>query len=412
MTERDAGKYLIITSMKNEGSYLVEWIAYHRAIGFTDFLVYTNDCEDGTELMLDRLQEMGVLTHERNVVLRRGPQKSALKYAKAHDVSQDADWILVSDVDEFLNVKVGDGSVQALIDHMPDDADVVPVTWRLFSHGGIVDYVDAPVIEQFTDAEKPMEDGGFPDRFVKSLFRRPGEVERFGTHGPVLADGVDFKWRQPDGRLLGPADNLTRPASAFVYDIAQFNHYAVCSVDNFLVKRDRGRVNHWRQVMGLDYWRRMCRGGEEDTTIQRHLDATRSEIDRLLGDPELRRLYDAAVAWRHEKIRSLKALPEYAAMRARILSLSEAKDHERARDAKSLADDMEAAQSEPSDDADGAAQSAAAALGPDASPTERLMALCKEMRGLIDHVEPHEAAETAHGRLDEMERGLFGAVMR
>ena len=55
---------------------------------------------------------------------------------------------------------------------------------------------------------------------------------------------------------------------------------------------------------------------------------------------------------------------------------------------------------------------AAAALGPDASPTERLMALCKEMRGLIDHVEPHEAAETAHGRLDEMERGLFGAVMR
>ena len=73
-----AGKRLIITSMKNEGSYIVEWVAYHRVIGFTDFLVYTNDCEDGTVEMLERLEEMGVLVHQPNHVLRRGPQKSAL----------------------------------------------------------------------------------------------------------------------------------------------------------------------------------------------------------------------------------------------------------------------------------------------------------------------------------------------
>ena len=384
--------YLIITSMKNEGSYIVEWIAYHRVIGFTDFLVYTNDCEDGTVEMLERLQEMGVLTHQANHVLKRGPQKSALKYAKEHAAPKAADWILVSDIDEFLVIKTGDGSVQALVDHVGDDADVIPVTWRLFSHDDKVDFVDEPIIAQFTDAEKPLDDGGFPDRFVKSLFRRQAEVERFGTHGPIVGD--DFKWVQPDGRVLGGKDNLTRPETAFAYDVAQFNHYAVCSVDNFLVKRDRGRVNHWRQTMGLDYWRRMCRGGEEDRTILSRLEETRAEMDRLLADEELRRLHDAAVEWRRDRIAELRKLPEFEDMRSKILKLSEARDHHRSPKDASLVDEMEAA-------------------GPDQTEVaSRLKELCGEMRELINHVTPVEAAQAAHGKLDEMENGLFGAAQR
>ncbi|MEL7463241.1 MAG: glycosyltransferase family 2 protein [Pseudomonadota bacterium] len=386
-------RFLIITSMKNEASYILEWIAYHRVIGFTDFLVYTNDCEDCTVEMLERLEALGVLTHQANEVLRRGPQKSALKYAKDQPLAAEADWILVSDIDEFLVVKVGDGSVRALIDHVPEEADVVPVTWRLFSHGDRVDFVDEPIIAQFTDAEKPLEAGGFPDRFVKSLFRRQEEVERFGTHGPIAGD--DFAWVQPDGRVLGEGDNLTRPASAFAYDVAQFNHYAVCSVDNFLVKRDRGRVNHFRQTMGLDYWRRMCRGGEEDRSILPHLDATKAEMARLMEDADIARLHREGVEWRRQRIEELRKLPKFEEMRENILKLSAARDHHRNADATSMVDAMEAE------------------AGPDqADVTDRLKTLCKEMRELINHVSPHEAAQAAHGKLDEMENGLFGAAQR
>ncbi len=42
----------IVTTMKNEGPFILEWIAYHRAIGVQDFLVYTNDCTDGTDDLL------------------------------------------------------------------------------------------------------------------------------------------------------------------------------------------------------------------------------------------------------------------------------------------------------------------------------------------------------------------------
>ena len=46
---------LAILCVKNEGAFLLEWLAHHRASGFTDVLVFSNDCSDGTDLMLDRL---------------------------------------------------------------------------------------------------------------------------------------------------------------------------------------------------------------------------------------------------------------------------------------------------------------------------------------------------------------------
>lgn len=35
---------LAILTQRNEGAFLLEWLAHHRAIGFTDFLVFSNDC--------------------------------------------------------------------------------------------------------------------------------------------------------------------------------------------------------------------------------------------------------------------------------------------------------------------------------------------------------------------------------
>ncbi len=49
-----------VSMMKDEGPFVLEWIAHHLAVGFTDLVVYTNDCSDGTDDMLIRLEEMGL----------------------------------------------------------------------------------------------------------------------------------------------------------------------------------------------------------------------------------------------------------------------------------------------------------------------------------------------------------------
>jgi hypothetical protein len=52
-----------ITPMKNEGPFILKWLAYHLMIGINDFVVFTNDCEDGTDAILERLDELGLVRH-------------------------------------------------------------------------------------------------------------------------------------------------------------------------------------------------------------------------------------------------------------------------------------------------------------------------------------------------------------
>ncbi len=42
-------KFLAVLTVRNEAAFLLEWLAHHRGGGFTDFLVFSNDCQDGTD---------------------------------------------------------------------------------------------------------------------------------------------------------------------------------------------------------------------------------------------------------------------------------------------------------------------------------------------------------------------------
>ena len=111
LTKRQSphGRITAVSMMKDEGPFVLEWIAHHLAVGFTDIVVYTNDCSDGTDTMLMRLEEMGLATHRRNAIpegLR--PQPSALNYAQAEPLVGSSDWVMVFDADEFLCLKYGD----------------------------------------------------------------------------------------------------------------------------------------------------------------------------------------------------------------------------------------------------------------------------------------------------------------
>ncbi len=425
---------LIISTMKNEGPYILEWIAYHRVIGFKQFLIYTNDCDDSTVKILERLTEMGIVQHEANKVLIRGPHKSALKAAMTHPMTQAADWILVSDIDEFLNIKVGDGSVQALIDHVPN-ADAIPITWRLFSHDDQVKFADQLFIEHFTDAERALDNGGFVMRYAKTLFRRLDAVERLGLHGPMIKKDheADYKWFSPNGRQLGQGDSLFRPATEFGYEAAQMNHYAVRSVDGYLVKRDRGRANHVKDILGAYYWRKMCRGGEEDTTIHRHVEATKAEMARLMEDFPLAKQHRKALRWHRAKITELRKDPEAEALRQEVMKLAKARNHYRTAaeaeieeaayqaelDAKQAELDAQAAEAGPAQmpEADAKPEAVepavilAAATTPQSAPVDA-KALCAQLRAVFNQIEPAEAAAQAQARLDEIEKGLFGRTSR
>ncbi len=308
-----AGRTCIVTTMKNEGPFILEWLAYHRAIGVDDFLIYTNDCTDGTDALLDALQARGLVQHRDNPFRTMPdikPQHAALQAAEGEAVVQGCGWAICMDVDEFINVRIGDGTLPALYGAM-GDANMIALTWRLFGNADVHHFEDRFVSEQFTLCapelvRKPHQAWGF-----KTLFRNIDIYRKLGVHRPKgLRPDLwgQVKWLNGSGRPMPREmyrNGWRSSVETYGYDWVQLNHYAVRSVESFLVKRDRGRVNHVDRDQGLHYWFRMNHNAMEDRSIQRMVPAARAEFDRLMAAPEIRALHQHAVAAHRAKIAAL-----------------------------------------------------------------------------------------------------------
>lgn len=318
-------KVLIVTTMKNEGPFILEWLAYHRAIGVTDFLVYTNDCTDGTAEMFDLLQSKGMLTHAQNPYQQTDlkPQHAAFQAAQSTDIAKAADWIICMDVDEFINVHVGDGTLKALFDAVPE-ATLISLTWRLFGNADISSFVDRPIIEQFDQSapalcRKPHQAWGF-----KTLFRNLNHYKKFGVHRPkgLKPEYLDqINWvngsgaRMPDKMLRTGWRSST---STIGYDLVSLNHYSLRSAESFLVKRDRGRVNHVDRDQGLAYWFRMNHNAQTETSIRNKLPRFQDELARLMADPEIAAQHQKCTEAHRKRIAELLSATEYQNLYAEI----------------------------------------------------------------------------------------------
>lgn len=315
-----SGRVTIVTTMKNEGPFILEWLAYHRAIGVDDFLVYTNDCDDGTDTMLALLQSKGLVQHRDNPFRASGlkPQHAALAAAEDEPLIRDAGWLICMDVDEFINIHVGDGTLSALFSVVPD-ANMISMTWRLFGNADVDRFTDELITGRYTACapemtRKPHQAWGF-----KTLFRNIGLFKKLGVHRPKglkpqLVDQI--AWVNGSGQSMPKKEyrNAWRSTARTVgYDLVTLNHYALRSAESFLVKRDRGRVNHVDRDQGLAYWFRMNNNAEQDRSIQRMLPALRAEMDRLLGDPEIAAAHAHSVARHRQRIDELKQTPQYSA---------------------------------------------------------------------------------------------------
>ena len=335
---------VIVGCMKNEAPYILEWVAYHRAMGVDNFLIYTNDCSDGTSEILDRLQELGVLQHRNNDKWKgNSPQQYALNQSLKEDVIKHAEWVIHIDVDEFINVRCGNGLLSDFFDRVPDATNVA-MTWRLFGHNGVTEFRDELVIEQFDQAApkycpKPHTVWGF-----KTMMKNIGAYEKISCHRPnklrdAHRDGV--KWVNGSGQPMteGYKDKGWRSDMRTIgYDLLQLNHYALRSAESFLIKRQRGRALHVDRSIGINYWVRMDWGGNKDVTIKRNVPRTRAELARLLADDTLLALHEAGVTWHKAKAAELHGMAEFQELYAQAL---DTKLTEMERVAYALALDME-----------------------------------------------------------------------
>lgn len=324
----DRPRVLAVSAMKNEAPFILEWIAHNRVIGIDHALVYTNDCTDPTVPMLDRLAQLGHVTRVDNPfdpAAGMKPQPAALGAAWHHPLLRQADWVAVLDVDEFPAIHVGDGTIAELL-RAANHPNAISLTWRFFGNAGVAEYIDRPVISQFTRCAPELVPKAGVAWGFKTLFR-PSEAlfSKLGVHRPrrFRPEGeATLRWVNGSGRVM-PASLVTggwrTVSQTFGYRLASLNHYALRSADSYLVKRDRGRVNHTAEDQGLYYWQRRNFIADRDDRMGHLLPRVEEELARLKADPELADLHAQAVDWHRGRIARLKADTGYAALYTDLL---------------------------------------------------------------------------------------------
>ncbi len=310
--------------MKDEAPYLLEWVAYHRLIGINDIIVFSNGCTDGTDLMLERLDELGVLRHFPNpsaVMDMTRHHLAAIRYINTSRRLFRSDWVVSLDVDEFICVNVGDGRLTDLFTAV-GDANMISMSQHNFGCSGLRTYHDKLVIGQFRNSAN--QQGAYNPRIdrrgAKTLTHKSAGAREFHNHSPVFhRDRVDqVRIVNGIGEMVANA-NLTRDIKSLTwpqygFDLVQLNHYAVKSMESFLLKAARGNANHADADYAVPYWRKYDHNDMADLRILRWMDRVQQERDRLLQDPELRQLHDAAVTGAKARIADLKARTDFAAL--------------------------------------------------------------------------------------------------
>jgi len=258
----------ICAIIKDERSYLAEWIAYHRLMGATLFRIYDTGSTDGS---LKFLRSLGRFIPIELIpwsppTPRHEWQKAAYLHAAAA-LSGRAEYVAFIDPDEFI-VTEGRRPIADVLDAFGPTFKALASNQRVFGSGGQTHRRPGLVTERFTTRCDLDHDEGHWTKIIA----RPEAIEsvtsahsvalKDGAH-VVMADGAPF---HSIGDHPGHADRVARGP-------IWHHHYMLKSLEEFRQKQKRGALSDSATFTRLtdDYF--SCRdeiaNAVTDTTLAR-----------------------------------------------------------------------------------------------------------------------------------------------
>jgi hypothetical protein len=215
----------ICAVFKNEAPFLLEWIAFHRIIGFDHFVLYDNASTDGGADLVHASWASELVT------VIPWPQRPCQLPAYRHFIYNFAEffeWAAFIDLDEFLH-PLRDTSIVAMLQSWSNFSAVL-VNWHCFGPSGWMERPDGLVIDNYTWRSA---DHFPPNHHIKSIVK--------------CADVLDVTQNPHDFQLKGPVCNtqgqpITNTAIVRVacYQNLVINHYVTRSHHDWMDKIQRG----------------------------------------------------------------------------------------------------------------------------------------------------------------------------
>lgn len=217
--------------IKDEETYLVEWIEFHRLMGVEKFYLYLNDCTDGTAELLKPYVNEGVV----EMVVFNGEKMQLPAYrdcVRRHAL--DTEWLSFIDIDEFIVPTTGH-SLRRMLLSQPDSCNQLLLKWLYFGSNGQETRGPGLVIERFTRRG----DGSILPVITKSVFR-PRKVYEVGAHCQFVV-----------GR-----SGATR---TLPYDVLRIHHYYCKSWQEYSRRATRGCVARGKEYARVSFTRQRFR---------------------------------------------------------------------------------------------------------------------------------------------------------
>jgi hypothetical protein len=278
--------YLSVCAVyRNEGPYLREWVAFHRAMGVERFYLYNNRSEDDghREALAPYVDEGLVTVYEwpdclpPNVFAGEAVQTATYQHCIQHHAG-DSRWIAFIDLDEFLFSPTGNSLPDMLVEY--ERWPGVGVNWVVFGASGHRTQPDGLVIENYVRHTL----GSGYNRAMKCVID-PQRVRNFCLAHFFIFHGeprvvVDEHHRPIEAK---PGSGLSMTDENSVSRL-RINHYATRSDEEFRRKLARVRVDNgrpWNFTEAQIARRLKVLDQAEDRTIQMYLPALRSELARV-----------------------------------------------------------------------------------------------------------------------------------
>lgn len=301
----------IVTSARNEGLYLLEWISYHRLIGFDHIFIYSNDNSDGSDELLGALANLGVITWLRNDA-GEGVSVQTRSFAHALSILPDVleyEWTAILDLDEFFIPNSRFGNITAFLDwHDARPVDAIAINWKMIEPGLETRWRDELLMRRFRLARRSV------DAHIKTIFRTSLFVHSL-PHFPTGPWGEEFVFRNASGeihqydRAVGAARSLNHSE-----DKAIIGHYFFKSNEEMIWKGSRNRGGEKKSsantLSGLrENFIRDFVGWTERPTEVLDLDGMAAKTDAekagLLGNPQVKEAWEKVKRAFSEQIEEL-----------------------------------------------------------------------------------------------------------
>lgn len=278
-----APRAAICAIAKNERSYLHEWVAYHRLIGFEDILVFDNESDDDSAAVLDYMQTCGLVeSAPLSVAASVKPQWVAYE-AGLERLRGRCDWVAFIDLDEFIHLP-RHHSIGSFLEEF-SALDALAVNWKMFGSAGQVERGPGLVIERFTRCAPQRFHG---NRSIKTL-ARPDAIETPLVHTCEFRKGV--RYQTVTGEVIPPGNGASQTVT---HDTIRIHHYFTKSAEEWRAKMLRGRGDKPdgdpRKARAASEFASNDRNEEEDSALRGYSGSVR----RIMGSPPLDRILTPA----------------------------------------------------------------------------------------------------------------------